>query len=133
MLRWLQTAVQPLDRQALVIALGLLGAPAPMELAWPDPADTEDAAAYLAFVALGVDDEGERIRLATAADMRARGPAREVTEMDLGRIECGERLWGGGAGHTGNRCISVANHAPCAFCLSDRTARAERNICCTEG
>lgn len=92
LLRWLTSAVQPIERQALVVALGLLRRPVPMELAWPDPSDAEDAAAYLRSVALGVDDEGERIDLASVADMRAQGLARDISEKALVRIEFGERL-----------------------------------------
>jgi hypothetical protein len=79
-------------RQALVVALGLLGSPAPLELAWPDPADPDDAIAYGAAVALGVDGEGERVRLLSLASRRAKGSACDVAENAFFRAESGLRL-----------------------------------------
>lgn len=92
--RWLERT-RPGDvelRQALVVAAGMLREPVPVDLAWPNPEDSEEAVAYLVSVAIGVDDPDERVRLADAADRRARGAAIELTEQALGRIESGCRL-----------------------------------------
>jgi hypothetical protein len=94
LLHWI-TAAQRSEapvRQALVVALGLMGAPGPVELAWPDPSDPEDATAYCASVALGVEDEGERLRLVRLANRRSRGAARDAAENALFRAESGLRL-----------------------------------------
>lgn len=91
---WLER-VDPADaavRHALVVALGMIGASAPLELAWPNPADVEDATAYYAHLAFGTDDEEERVDLAFRADMWARGMAREFSEKVLGWMESGIRL-----------------------------------------
>lgn len=92
--RWLELA-SPGDanaRHALVAALGLLGAPAPIAVAWPDPADPEQALAYFVSIALGVDDLEERVRLAEEGDRWAAGRAVEVVEGTVGRVEMGCRL-----------------------------------------
>lgn len=79
-------------RQSLVVTLGLLGMCPPLEDAWPDPNCPDQAAAYYACVALGVEEEGERVRLALVADTRARGAAIEISEMALIELEDGGRL-----------------------------------------
>jgi len=92
--QWLERA-RPGDvelRQALTVALGMLGEPAPVGLAWPDPGDAGEAMAYLVSVALAVGDYERRVRLAEEAEMRAEGAAVEVTERALGRVESGCRL-----------------------------------------
>lgn len=81
-----------MTRQGLVVALGLLGSPPPLDIAWVNPQDPGEAAAYYAAVALGVDDESERVRLAQEADRRARGAAMEVSERAALEMESGVRL-----------------------------------------
>ena len=49
-------------------------------------------AAYLAAVALGVDEPANRAKLAWEADRRAIGAVRRFTNEVLGRIELGVRL-----------------------------------------
>lgn len=80
------------DRQALVVALGMLGEPAPVDLAWPNPRDPEEAVAYLVSITLGVDDPDARVRLVDGADRRAEGVAIAMTERALERAESGCRL-----------------------------------------
>lgn len=79
-------------RDALTVALGMLGRVPPLEAACPDPASYDSACAYSTAVALGVDDFDERIGLAEAADNRARGSAARVTEAALVQFESGARL-----------------------------------------
>jgi hypothetical protein len=79
-------------RSALVVALGLLGRVPPLDLAWPDPADIEQAVAYCASLALGVDDPEERVRLAEEAEAYAACSALQVVETVLGRVLSGCRL-----------------------------------------
>lgn len=80
------------ERQTILVALGLLGSVPTIEIACPDPADSEITAAYAAAVALGVDDQDERVRLATEVDLRARGNAAEVSGLAVERLEAGSRL-----------------------------------------
>jgi hypothetical protein len=79
-------------RPALVVAAALLGRVAPMEHAWPNPRSFDEAWVYVTALALGEDDPAERLRLAEAADLRARGAASQVTEGALLQFEAGFRL-----------------------------------------
>lgn len=79
-------------RRALCMALALLGSVPEVETVWPEPSSAESAVLYVAAVCLAVDEAQERIRLLTAADRRARGGARRVTDQALMRAEAGDRL-----------------------------------------
>lgn len=79
-------------RQSLTVALGLLGTVPPLEAACPSPADFDALGAYLAAVALGVDDDEQRHALAEEADLYAEGAAMGFTDLVLGRIESGQRI-----------------------------------------
>jgi hypothetical protein len=57
-----------------------------------NPDDPDEAAAYYASLALGVDDEGERVRRAREADCRAFGAAMELSERAALELEGGMRL-----------------------------------------
>jgi hypothetical protein len=85
-------AGETMTRQALVVALGLLGSPPPVEIAWVNPYDPDEASAYYASLALGVDDEVERVHLAREADRRAFGAAMELSERAALELESGARL-----------------------------------------
>jgi len=88
-------ALTPYDhtaRPALVAALGLLGRVPALDVACPEPTNVDDTRAYLAAVGLAVSDAPERERLVDAADRRARGAARTVTDTALMRAEDGARL-----------------------------------------
>lgn len=84
--------VGPVERQAFVTSLALQGHLVDTEVAWPDPRDPDGAELFLAAVALAVDDPDERCRLADAADARAEGAARSVTDLAQVRFELGGRL-----------------------------------------
>lgn len=75
-------------RRAAVLALALLGHTVDVELAVPDPADADDTSAYVlaSIIALGHD---AYVALA-AADRRAVGAARMVTDDALRRLEGGD-------------------------------------------
>jgi hypothetical protein len=79
--------------QALVVALGMLGAPLAVAEAWPDPHDPDQAIAYFAAIAVGVDGLDQRVALAEAADRWAQGGAAlQISEVSIARIEAGCRL-----------------------------------------
>ena len=78
------------DRRALVVACALLGHVVPPDLAVPDPRDLLDTRAYLLACALGSPEQA--VALIDAADRRAAGPVREVTDTALGRAESGALL-----------------------------------------
>jgi hypothetical protein len=79
-------------RNGLVVALGLMGRVPPVGLAWPDPGQPDDAAAYCAVVALATNDESACCALADGADMRAIGAAAEIVADALARVESRCRL-----------------------------------------
>lgn len=68
------------------------GEPAPLEIAWPEAADPDQARAYFAAIALGEGDSLAREHLADAAERRADAAAVSVSQVALGRIEAGCRL-----------------------------------------
>jgi hypothetical protein len=82
---------EPMVRSALVTALGLLGVPAPMAVAWPDPSDPDQAEAYFGSLALlpVAECDGRRVM---EGELYARGAAVALTEVAVVRMESGSRL-----------------------------------------
>jgi hypothetical protein len=94
LLEWLSdgTACSPTDKEAVIVALGLLGRPAPLDLVWPDRRDGHRAAAVIACLALGVDDPKDRVARIEAVERAANGPARAIAEQALLRAQMGSCL-----------------------------------------
>lgn len=92
---WLRSgeARSPEDREAVIVALALLGALPPIEDVWPDTSDPRRTAVLIAAVALAVDNPEERsVRLAQL-DALADGPAaRRLTDEALLRSATRSRL-----------------------------------------
>jgi hypothetical protein len=79
-------------RRAVVVALGLIGAPPELELAVPRADGADDTAAYLAALILGERDPTRRLALIAAADRRACRGARTITDHALMQAEGGACL-----------------------------------------
>lgn len=71
------TPGEPTMRRALVVGLGMLGAPPALELAWPDAEDVDQAVGYFAALSIGVDDPD--------ADPAGRGGGSSLTRPCSGR------------------------------------------------
>lgn len=78
------------DRRAAVVACGMLGRVPDSALAVPDPSDALDTRAYLLACAIG-DPAGAVARI-DAADRRAVGGARSITDTALVRAESGRLI-----------------------------------------
>ena len=72
--------------------MGLLGEIPDVDVAWPDVRSPVQAGTYMAAASLAIDDHEELLRLASSADLRARGAACTVTDSALAQMESGGRL-----------------------------------------
>lgn len=80
-------SADPADRRGVVVACGMLGVAPDLAVAVPNPRDVLDTRAYvLACVLANVDGAAALIR---AADRRAQGAARDVTDRALQQVEDG--------------------------------------------
>jgi hypothetical protein len=91
---WLRRCPPHADyfRNALTVAMGLLGFVPDVSDAWPDESNASHLEAFLVAVVVGVADPDARLRIAREVERRARGSAAALVRRVMPRLEMGDRL-----------------------------------------